>query len=341
MEASKGNPEKDHMMTFNRRRFLSGAAFAPVVLAAPGLLRFGNVAIAQEAAAPAAPTFLRRKVGDIEVFALFDGHIAFPTAFLGGFDPVIAEAAARAAHKPVDAEMMTLGINAYLIRTKDRIIAVDAGAPAVMGPTVAGWTRSLAAAGFAPEDVDTVFLTHLHPDHVGGLSDMATGTPFLPKAQIVASEVDWDFTHDSAVYAALSKDLQGFFDVSRAMVAPYEAGKTLIAAGHEIAPGLTSVAMPGHTPDHLGLRIDSGNESLLIWGDALHSTAHQFARPDWTFAFDTDADAAAKTRTAALDMAATDGLMVAGMHLDFPGFGYVEKAGEGYRFIPAPHDYRA
>jgi glyoxylase-like metal-dependent hydrolase (beta-lactamase superfamily II) len=328
-------------MTFNRRRFLRTAALAPMALAAPALLRFGGVAVAQDAARAVTPSAIRRKVGDIEVFALFDGHIAFPTSLLGGFDPVIAEASAKAAHKPVDAEMMTLGINAYLIRTKDRVIAVDAGAPTVMGPTVAGWARSLAAAGFAPEDVDTVFLTHLHPDHVGGLSDMTTGARLLPKAQIVASEVDWAFTHDSAVYASFSKDLQGFYDVSRAMVAPYDADKNLITAGIEIAPGLTTVAMPGHTPDHLGLRIDSGSESLLIWGDALHSTAHQFARPDWTFAFDTDADAAAKTRTAALDMATTDGLMVAGMHLDFPGFGYVEKAGEGYRFFAAPYDYRA
>ncbi len=341
MAAHNGNPEKDQTMSFNRRRFLGAAALAPLTLAAPALLRFGGVAVAQEAASPVSPAAIRRKVGDIEVFALLDGHIAFPTAYLGGFDPAIAEASATAAHKPFDADMMTLGINAYLIRTKDRVIAVDAGAPGVMGPTVARWAQSLAAAGVAPDDVDTVFLTHLHPDHVGGLTDMATGARVLPKAQVIASEVDWAFTHDAAVYASLSKDFQGFFDLSRAMVAPYDAGKTLISAGAEIAPGLTTVAMPGHTPDHLGLRIDSGNESLLIWGDALHSTAYQFARPDWTFAFDADGGLAAKTRTNALDMAATDGLLVAGMHLDFPGFGYVEKAGEGYRFIPAPHDYRA
>jgi glyoxylase-like metal-dependent hydrolase (beta-lactamase superfamily II) len=341
MDAPNCNPGKDQTMSLNRRRFLGAAAFAPVALAAPALVRFGGVAVAQEAASPISPTAIHRKVGDIEIFALMDGQIAFPTAYLGGFDPVIAEAASQAAHKPVDAAMMTLGINAYLIRTADRVIAVDAGAPGVMGPTVARWAQSLAVAGFAPEEVDTVFLTHLHPDHVGGLTDMTTGARVLPKAQAIASEVDWAFTHDAAIYASLSKDFQGFFDLSRALVAPYDDGKSLIAAGAEIAPGLTTVAMPGHTPGHLGLRIDSGSESLLIWGDALHSTAHQFARPDWTFAFDADAGLAAQTRTTTLDMAATDGLMVAGMHLDFPGFGYVEKAGEGYRFIPAPHDYRA
>lgn len=328
-------------MTFNRRNFLRTAALAPVALAAPALLRFGGTAVAEEAANPVTPMAIRRKVGDIEVIALLDGHIAFPTSMLTGFDPVVAEAAAMAAHKPFDAQMMTLGINAYVIRTKDRVIAVDAGAPGVMGPTVAGWSRSLAAAGVAPQDIDTVFLTHIHPDHVGGLTDMATGAPILAKAQLVVAEADWAFTHDDGVYAALPKEMQGFFDLSRALVAPYAATKSLIQPGAEIAPGLTTVALPGHTPGHLGLRVDQGSESLLIWGDLLHATAYQFARPDWNLAFDTDPSMAAKTRKATLDMVTADGMAVAGMHLDFPGFGYVETAGEGYRFIPAPFDYRA
>jgi glyoxylase-like metal-dependent hydrolase (beta-lactamase superfamily II) len=341
MDQLQSNPEKDRKMTVNRRRFLNAAAFAPVALAAPSFLRFGGMAIAQEAASPTTPTFLRRKVGEVEVFALMDGYFQMPTTMLAGFDPAIAEASAAQARKPFDPAQMTLGVHAYLIRTGDRTIAVDTGAPAAMGPTVSGWSRALAAAGALPDDVDTVFLTHLHPDHVGGLTDMASGAPVLPKAQVIASEADWAFTHDAAIYAALPKDVQGFFDLSRALVAPYNAGKSLITAGAEIAPGLTSVSLPGHTPGHLGLRIDSGSESLLIWGDLLHATAYQFARPDWAFAFDTDAAQAVTTRKAMLDMVTADGMMVAGMHLDFPGFGYVEKAGEGYRFLAAPHDYRA
>lgn len=221
------------------------------------------------------------------------------------------------------------------------MIAVDTGAPAAMAPTVAGWAGALAAAGFAPDDIDTVFLTHLHPDHVGGLSDLASGAAVLPKVQLVAAEADWAFTHDAAIYAALPREVPGVFDLSRAMVAPYDANKALISAGAEIAPGLTTVAPPGHTPGHLGLRVDSGSESLLIWGDLLHATAFQFARPDWAFAFDTDAALAVATRKATLDMVTADGMMVAGMHLDFPGFGDVEKAGEGFRFLAAPYDYRA
>jgi glyoxylase-like metal-dependent hydrolase (beta-lactamase superfamily II) len=341
MAALNGHPEKDQTMTFNRRRFLSAAAFAPAAIAAPSLLRFNGVAVAQEAASPVGTTVLRRKVGEVEVFALMDGFINFPTTLLSGFDPALAEPSAQAAKKPFDPATMTLGINAYLIRTKDRVIAVDSGAPSAMGPTVAGWARALAAAGFAPGDVDTVFLTHLHGDHVGGLTDLATGDAVLPNARFIASEADWAFTHDDAIYAALPKDFQSFFDLSRALVAPYDARKELIAAGAEIAPGLTTVALPGHTPGHLGLRIDDGTESLLIWGDVLHATAYQFAHPDWSLAFDADPAMATATRKAMLDMVTADGMMVAGMHLDFPGFGYVEAAGEGYRFFAAPFDYRA
>lgn len=327
-------------MIVTRRKLLGTALMAPVVLAAPPFLRFAGMAEAQEAA-PARAAFLRRKIGEIEVFALLDGAVTFPTTMLVGFDAVTAEPTAKAAHKPFDPAQMTLGVSAYLVRSGERLIAVDTGAPGVMGPTVGAWVPSLAAAGFAPDQLETVFLTHLHPDHVGGLTDPATGAALLPKAQLIASETDWTFTHDAAVYAAAPKDFQGFFDLSRALVAPYADRKTLIAPGAEIAPGLTAVALPGHTPGHLGLRIDSGAESLLIWGDVLHSSAYQFARPDWSIAFDADQGLATDTRRKTLDMAAADGIMVAGMHLDFPGFGYVEKAGEGYRFTAAPYDYRA
>jgi glyoxylase-like metal-dependent hydrolase (beta-lactamase superfamily II) len=325
-------------MTFNRRKFLGAAALAPVALAAPALMRFGGVAVAQTAS-PVTPAFIRRKVGEIEVFALMDGFGVFPTAMLSGFDAAKAEASAKDAHKPFEGQQMTIGINAYLVKTGDRIIAVDAGAPSAMGPTVAKWASSLAAAGFSPDQVDTVFLTHLHADHVGGLAD-ATGAATLPKAQLITAQAEWAFTHDAAVYAALPAEFQPMIDTSRAMVKPYDAMKTLIQPGDEIAPGLTTVAMPGHTPGHLGLRIDSGNESLLIWGDLLHSTAFQFANPEWSIAFDADQALAAASRKAALDMVSADGMMVAGMHLDFPGFGYVEKAAQGYAFTAAPYDYR-
>jgi glyoxylase-like metal-dependent hydrolase (beta-lactamase superfamily II) len=328
-------------MTLNRRKFFGAATLGSMALAAPSLLRLGDRAGAQESGTPAAaPVVMRRKIGEIEVFALSDGYGVFPNQMFAGFDADAGKAAAALAHKPFDPATFVIGINAYLIKTKDRIIAVDSGAPTAMGPTVGGWARTLAAAGVTADQVDTMFATHIHADHVGGLTDPATGAKVLPNAAFVASETEWNFVHDDAIYAQVPKEFQGYWDVSRAMVKPYDAVRSLIQPGAEIAPGMTTVALPGHTPGQLGLRIDSGSESLLIWGDLIHGTSFQFTRPDWSFALDVDQAMAAQTRKSVLDMAATDGLMVAGMHLDFPGFGHVERAGDAYRFAAAAYDYR-
>ncbi|SDT90530.1 MBL fold metallo-hydrolase [Stappia sp. ES.058] len=327
-------------MTVSRRIFMRGAVLAPAALAAPALLRLAHAAEAESVRAPTTPQFQRRMVGKIEVIALMDGMIQRPKEMIPGYDEAKASAAAKLAHKPHDPAAIAIGINGYVIRAGGRVIAVDTGSPAGLAPTLGGWHAALAAAGIATDEVDTVFLTHLHPDHVGGMTDPNSGAARLPKARMIASEADWAFTFDAGVYASMPKEVQQGLDMSRAMVAPYEAEKTLITPGDEIAPGLTSVAMPGHTPGHMGLRLDSGRESLLIWGDLLIAPAYQFANPDWGFALDTDKAAAAATRARVLDITATVGMMVAGMHLDFPGFGYVERAKQGYGFVAAPWDYR-
>lgn len=318
-------------------------AMLPAALAAPAVLRVSSTAHAQEIAPgiTRGPLAMRRKIGEVEVFALMDGYGTFPNGMFPSFEVTTGETAAKQAHKPFDPATFNIGINAYLIRTRDRIVAVDAGAPAAVGPNVGNWGRALAAIGVAPEQIDTMFATHIHVDHVGGLTNPQTGMRVLPNASFVASEAEWTFVHDEAIYAKQPKDFQAYWDVSRAMVKPYDSVKALIQPGSEIAPGLTTVALPGHTPGQLGLRIDSGNESLLIWGDLIHSTAFQFAQPDWSFVLDADQEEAAQTRKAILDMAATDEIMVAGMHLDFPGFGFVERASGAYRFIGAPYDYRS
>ena len=327
-------------MAISRRIFMRGSVLAPAALAAPGLLRLAHAAEPQTIGAPRTPQFQRRMVGEFEVIALMDGMIQRPKEMIPGYEETKASAAAKLAHKPHEPTAIAIGINGYVIRIRDQVIAVDTGSPAGLAPTLGGWHAALAAAGITTDEVDTVFLTHLHPDHVGGMADPKSGAPRLPKARMIASEADWSFTFDAGVYASMPKEVQQGLDISRAMVAPYEATKTLVTPGKEIAPGLTSVAMPGHTPGHMGLRLDSGRESLLIWGDLLIVPAYQFANPDWGFALDTDKAAAAVTRARILDMTATDGTMVAGMHLDFPGFGYVERANQGYGFVAAPWDYR-
>ena len=325
----------------SRRSLLSALAIAPAALAMPALLT--GAASAQPApAGSVAPqgAIQRRRVGDIDVIALSDGFSPLPTQIMVGFEDGAARDAAAAAYAPYDPQSFTISINGYLIRTGDRLIAVDSGASSALAPTLGAWAASLALAGIDPGDIDTVFLTHMHADHVGGMT--ADGKRLLANAGLVAAEAEWFFTHDDGVLAAIPEQFKGNFLLSRTQLAPYAEGRQMLAmAETEIAPGVTAIPLPGHTPGHMGLRIASGGESLLIWGDVIHAPAYQFSRPDWSVAFDADMDGARASRHRMLDMAATDRLAVAGMHLDFPAMGYVERQGDAYRYVAAPPDYRA
>ncbi|MCR6635169.1 MBL fold metallo-hydrolase [Devosia sp.] len=326
----------------SRRSLLASLAAAPALLALPSLIRSSSAEAAEGAPANKQSAVIRRRVGDIELFALADGFSTLPGQVLLGLEDEAAQEAARIAHKPHDPAALTISINTYLIRSGDRLIAVDTGATSAMAPTLGAWRDSLAEAGIAPQDVDTLFLTHAHADHVGGMTD-ASGARLLPNAQLVLADAEWAFTHDDALFASLPADIQGNFRFSRAQLAPYAEGRKELAMAREseITPGVTALPMPGHTPGHMGLRLDSQGEVLLIWGDVVHAPAYQFSRPDWSIAFDADIPAAIATRQRFFDMAATDDVMVAGMHLDFPALGFVERHGNAYRYLAAPPDFRA
>ncbi|WP_341366001.1 MBL fold metallo-hydrolase [Yoonia sp. BS5-3] len=325
-------------MTLSRRHLFTGAAAA---LAAPAIIS-ANTAAAQPQQAPILGGDIRRDfVGNIEVIALWDGFAPLPNGIITGFDAGEGAAAAAGAYKHFDAETSKISINGYIIKTADRIIAVDTGAPPAMAPTVGRWQQSLALAGLTPDMIDSVFLTHMHGDHVAGLTDITTGAARLPGARLIAAQAEWDFTFSDEVYNALPAAFQPNIDLARGLIQPYrDVFEGIPMQGQtDIAPGVTAIPLPGHTPGHMGLLISDGDEHLLIWGDAVHLPAFQFAHPDWGVIFDADHGAAAQTRKNLLDMAATDRLRVGGMHLDFPSLGYVERSGDSYRYIPAPASY--
>lgn len=325
-------------MTLPRRRFLASALTAPALLSA-------TQSMAQDVSQQAAPphgSFQRFFVGDIEVIALWDGYTPLPNAIITGFDADVAKAAARAAYRTFDPAATAVSINGYIIKTAGKIIAVDTGAPAAMAPTVAHWSASLALAGLTLDQIDAVFVTHMHGDHVGGLVDLKTGGATMPDAELIAAQAEWDFTFSDEVYAALPEGFRANFDFSRLAVSSYKPRFNGIAMDTEteIAPGVQAIPLPGHTPGHMGLRIHQGGEQLLIWGDAIHFAAYQFMRPDWGVLFDADVEQAVKSRRRVLGEAAADRLRVAGMHLDFPAVGYVEADNDSYRYIPSATDLR-
>ena len=203
-----------------------------------------------------------------------------------------------------------------------------------------GWIgRNLAAAGVDAKDVSAVLLTHMHPDHSAGLTDMSTGNKLFPNADLVVHENEPRHWNDDGAMAKASERAQKlYFQAGREQIAPYHNRMRTFKGSVDVFPGVRSVELHGHTPGHSGYLISSGKDSLLIWGDIVHVPDIQVPRPEVTIEFDTDPHAAAATRRRVFDMAATDRQLVTGMHLHFPGFAHVVKHGDSYAMLPEPWD---
>ena len=275
----------------------------------------------------------RHGVGSFEVIALNDGMIDLPVKIFVGADPI--EAGKLLTGRSLPGDKSPTAVNAFIVNTGDKLVLIDSGTGNLMGPTLGRFAANLAAFGIDPASVDVVAMTHLHPDHFGGLLNAEAKIAF-PKAQFVVCEADTKFWLDEAIAAKAPADSRMFFDTARANVSPYIAAGNVrfIADGQEVVGGITAHAAPGHTPGHTMYRVTSNGDTLLIWGDIIHSYAMQFEHPEWAIAFDIDTNQAIATRRKVFDMTATDKLTVAGAHLPFPGIGHVETAGTAYRYEP-------
>jgi glyoxylase-like metal-dependent hydrolase (beta-lactamase superfamily II) len=272
------------------------------------------------------PGHYTRKTGPYTVTALHDGTLAAPPgAVLLGITPEEAEALLAARFRGPG---LLLHINAYLIQGEGRTILIDTGAGPNMGPTAGRMMPNLAAAGVLPSDVDTILLTHFHGDHSGGLV-AADGMAIFPRAELLYAPEEAAFWFDDANAAAAPEAKRGAFAAAKAAAAPYR--ERMRAIGEDAAPGITRGPLPGHTPGHSGYQV--GGE-LLIWGDIMHVPDIQAPRPTVGVGFDVDPALAIKTREDILAKAASERLLVAGMHMHFPGFTHVTKAAEGYALVP-------
>jgi glyoxylase-like metal-dependent hydrolase (beta-lactamase superfamily II) len=276
-----------------------------------------------------APGVHHRFVGEVVVTALNDGVLDASFDWLTHIDPAEPPALHAVSFRAVPPRIT---VNAFLLHLGERLVLVDGGCGGGMGPALGRLAENIAVLGVAPGSIDTVLLTHLHPDHVGGLVDDA-GKAWLPNAELIVHAGEPPFWQDVAVLAQASEENRGFVMLARRVLEAYRGRVREVAAG-EVLPGVTVVPAPGHTPGHSGWLVASGGESLLIWGDVVHMPGVQFARPGAGMGFDIDGAQAIATRLRLMDMAATDRLLVAGMHLDFPAFGHVARAGESYAFIP-------
>jgi|SRR5271165_1509513 len=312
-------------MTIDRRTFLQVSARAAVSALALDASKAFAKAPPQETQAPG---YYRFKVGTLEVTAITDGMLELPLSLFPAADKPSADALLAKAHR---AEKAPTAVNTYVINTGEKLILVDTGYGTGAGAAAGYLQANLKAAGFYAGEVDAIITTHLHPDHVGGLLD-AQGNPAFPNAALLVGEREYAFWNDEGNASRAPAELQKFFQIAQNTTKPYGAQLHLYKNGEELVPGLHAATAPGHTPGHTALQLSSGQDVMMIWGDIVHVGALQFPRPDWAIAFDVDPAQAIETRKVLFDRLASDGALVGGMHLDFPGIGYVAKEAQGYSF---------
>ena len=305
-------------MTLSRRHALFAAAALP--LAAPMLMR-ATPAQAQvpAMAGPGYAPYHRVKLGGFEVTTLLAGSRAGdkPQETFG-LNASAEEFAALSAANFIPADRSFNVFTPVLVNTGAELVLFDTG----LAPE--GTVAAMQAAGVTPDQVSIVVLTHMHGDHIGGLSG-EDGTPTFANARYVTGAVEHNHWSGAAN--------EGF----DAKVKPLNEKFTFLDDGGSVVSGITAMAAPGHTPGHFAYGLESDGARMLLLADTTNHYVWSLQRPDWEVRFDADKAQAAETRKRMLSMLAADRIPFAGYHMPFPGIGYVEAQGDGFRFVPASY----
>jgi len=297
-------------MTLDRRTLMK------LSLATPFLASAATIARAEAPSMGASFARHRRfTLGGFEVTTLLAGTTPRenPQGIFGM--NVSAEEFARvSAENHLSTEVSQFFFTPVVVNTGAELILFDTG----LDP--AGITAALSDAGYTPDQVDTVVLTHMHPDHIGGLSG-EDGTTF-PNARYVTGRVEFDF------WAGAGND--GF----ESKVRPLADRMTFLEPDQDVTGGITAVAAYGHTPGHMGFHLESDGARLMLFADLANHPVWSLARPDWEVRFDADKAMAAESRRRVLGMIAADRIPAIGYHMPFPALGFVDSHGDGFAWVP-------
>ncbi len=302
-------------MKLSRRNALLAGASLPFAAATPTLLS------AAGHSATSMPTHRDFTLGDFKVTTLLVGSrsVEGPQNIFGM--NVDAETFAEvSAANFLSTDAAQFFFTPTVVNTGTDVILFDTGLNAE------GTTKALTAAGYAASDITHVVLTHMHGDHIGGLTD-ADGAETFAGAAYVAGQVEFD--------AWAKQENEGF----EGKVRPLAEKMTFLDAGQDVRSGVTAVEAFGHTPGHMGYMLESGGSQLLLMADTANHYVWSVGYPEWEVKFDMDKAAAAATRKKIMDMASADRFPLIGYHMPFPGMGFIETRGEGgYRYVP--HSYQ-
>lgn len=320
----------DRLALSRRNALLGGAALAG---AAAGALPGGEALAKAPMLKTQTPYFYRFPLGKFQVTMVSDGPLPLgdPTgAFLGASKEEISKMLTNSFLPPDNA---VLEQNSPIVNTGSQLVLFDTGmgTQKMFGPTTGRLIQSMREAGIAPAQIDALVISHAHIDHIGGMVNAANQRIF-PNAKVYMSQADFDFWTDDKD----PKKNKDFVAHARKNLLPYRERITFFKDGQEILPGITAISAPGHTVGHTIFMINSDGKQACFVGDLTHHQILLLERPRLEFAYDTDPKQSAETRVKMLDMLAKDRIPLMAYHFPWPGYGYVSKQGDGFRYYPTP-----
>lgn len=297
-----------------------------------GVVSTGQVSAAAPMVKQSAPGFYRIMLGDFELTVLNDGTVDLPMDKLlhQPIETTTAQLADAFLTAPVESS-----VNAFLINTGEKLVLIDSGAGSLFGPTLGKLVQNLEASGYEAGQIDEILITHLHPDHVGGLA--AEQQRVFPNAVVRASQQDADYWLSESQMDSADEGSKGFFQGAMASLNPYVAAKQFqpFADSGQIMPGISAVSTHGHTAGHTSYVIQSKGQSLWVIGDLIHAGAVQFAHPEVTIDFDSKPKQAQLTRQQVFTDLAAGKVLVGAAHIQFPGLGHLTNRDDGFAWVAA------
>ena len=266
------------------------------------------------------------KIGSTKIIALRDGELNIPKEILCNLDEDLSNKISEE-----NSQLTLNNVNAYLIVQGARTLLVDTGCRDLFGPTCGFVHDEIKKANVKPEDITDIFFTHLHPDHIAGAIDKS-GKAMFPNAMVKVLGIELNFWSKDD-FDDVEINGKNFADLSKTVIKAYDNKIETLTSQQEIIPGVYPVALPGHTPGHAGFRVDDDDNSFIQMGDVLHAPNLQLADPNISVMFDIDLEDGMKSRKRIFDMVCNDKIICSGGHMLEPKFGYLDRFGNGYKFI--------